>query len=158
MKKNIIIKNSIIKSCANITLPIALTLGIYIILHGHLSPGGGFQGGVLIAGAVAIVFTAYGYKEVLSLFKAEKVKVFEDIGALGYVFLGTLGLIYGYTFCTNVLWHSTPGKLYSSGTIFWMNLAVGYKVLAGLGFLIIMLISNLYQTSEYKEDDEKQSQ
>lgn len=156
MKKNIIIKNSIIKSCANITLPITLILGIYIILHDHLREGVGFQGGVLIAGAIAIVLIAYGYKEVLSLFKAEKAKVFEDIRALGYVFLGTLGLIYGYIFCTNVLWHSTPGKLHSSGTIFWMNLAVGYKVLAVLGFLIIMLISNLYQTSE--EDDEKQSQ
>lgn len=155
MKKGIKVKNSIITSCANITLPITLVLGIYVILHGHLSPGGGFQGGVLIAGAVAIVFTAYGYKDVLKVFNAERAKIFEDLGALGFVFLGTLGLIYGFTFFTNIINHGTAGKLYSSGTIFWMNFAVGYKVLAGIGFLIIILVANLYQTSEYEDEKEE---
>ena len=105
MKKNITVRNSIVKSCANITLPLALVLGIYVILHGHLSPGGGFQGGVIVAGAVAIIFIAYGYKGVMSVFNAETAKMSEDAGAIGYVFLGTLGLIYGFTFCTNVIWH-----------------------------------------------------
>ncbi|MDV3428188.1 MAG: cation:proton antiporter [Bacillota bacterium] len=155
MKKNIKVKDSIIKSCANITLPMALVLGIYIILHGHLSPGGGFQGGVIIAGAAAIVFIAYGYKEVFAVFNMEKVKISEDIGAIGYIFVAVLGLIYGFDFCTNVIWHGIPGKLYSSGTIFWMNFAVGFKVTAGIGFLIIMMVANLYQTSEYEDEDIK---
>jgi multisubunit Na+/H+ antiporter MnhB subunit len=152
MKKNIKVRDSIIKSCANITLPIALILGIYVILHGHLSPGGGFQGGVIIAGAVAIVLIAYGYTGVTTVFNAERTKVAEDIGAVGYVFVAALGLIYGVTFCANVIWHGIPGKLFSSGTIFFMNFAVGFKVTAGIGFLLIMMIVNLYQDSEYEDE------
>ena len=53
MKKR---RDSILISCTNLVLPILLTLGLYIIIHGHLSPGGGFQGGVLIAGAVALIY------------------------------------------------------------------------------------------------------
>ena len=61
MKKR---RNSILISCTNLVLPILLTLGLYIIIHGHLSPGGGFQGGVLIAGAIALIYIGYGFKGV----------------------------------------------------------------------------------------------
>ena len=57
-------RDSILISCTNLVLPILLTLGLYIIIHGHLSPGGGFQGGVLIAGAIAIIYIGYGFKSV----------------------------------------------------------------------------------------------
>ena len=59
MKKR---RDSILISCTNLVLPILLTLGLYIIIHGHLSPGGGFQGGVLIAGAIAIIYIGYGVR------------------------------------------------------------------------------------------------
>ncbi|MFA9397805.1 MAG: MnhB domain-containing protein [Clostridiaceae bacterium] len=154
MKRKYKSRDSIIKSCANLALPISLMLGSYIILHGHLSPGGGFQGGVLIAGVVSILFIAYGPSEIKKVFNSERIKVSEDIGAIGFIILATLGIIYGITFFQNVLSHGTPGKLYSAGTIFWMNFAVGYKVLAGVGFLIIVMLSSLYQTSEYEDDDD----
>lgn len=151
MSKHIKKRDSIVTSCANITLPICLVLGAYIILHGHLSPGGGFQGGVLIAGAIAILYIAYGTDKVRETFNSKKIKASENIGALGFVFLGTLGIIYGYNFFRNIIHNQgLPGNLYSSGTIFWMNFAVGYKVLAGIGFLILVMINYLNNT----ENDE----
>ena len=146
--KKVKVRNSIITSCANIVLPMALVLGAYVILHGHLSPGGGFQGGVLIAGAVAILYVAYGGEKVSKIFHMNRLKISEDIGAIGFVFLGTLGLIYGTSFFRNVINHGQVGKLYSSGTIFWMNFAVGYKVLAGIGFLILVMLRTLNSDEE----------
>lgn len=143
MNKKFKRREVIVPSCANLVLPITLVLGAYIILHGHLSPGGGFQGGVLIAGAVAILYVAYGSIKVKEEFNTKRFKISEDLGALGFVFLGTLGLIYGTSFFGNVINRGAIGKLYSSGTIFWMNFAVGYKVLAGIGFLIIVMINSL---------------
>lgn len=146
-------RDSIVTSCANVALPITLVLGAYVILHGHLSPGGGFQGGVLVAGAVAILYIAYGAQGVKKSLNSEKIKVSEDIGALGFVFLATLGVIYGYSFFQNVIHkHGAVGQLYSSGTIFWMNFAVGYKVLAGIGFLIIVMLSALKDDSEEENE------
>ena len=142
-------KDCIITTCANIVLPISLVLGAYVILHGHLSPGGGFQGGVLIAGAIAILYVAYGGTKVANTFNMKKLKISENLGALGFVFLGTLGIIYGTSFFRNVIYnHGEAGKLYSSGTIFWMNFAVGYKVLAGIGFLLLVMVSSLYSKDD----------
>jgi len=141
VKKKIKHRDSIVTSCANIVLPICLVLGVYVVLHGHLSPGGGFQGGVLIAAAVAIIFLAYGDKKLEIAINVKRLKAYENIGALGFVLLGFLGIIYGVSFFRNVF-HDVGilGKLYSSGTIFWMNFAVGFKVLAGVGFLLIIMV------------------
>lgn len=155
-KNNKKVRDSIVTSCANITLPITLMLGIYVILHGHLSPGGGFQGGVLVAGSIAILYIAYGLEGVRKTFNPNIIKKSEDVGALGFVFLATLGVIYGYSFFQNVIHkQGALGQLYSSGTVFWMNFAVGYKVLAGIGFLIIVMLSCLRDddTDDNKENN-----
>jgi multicomponent Na+:H+ antiporter subunit B len=150
-RRNIIKRDSIVTSCASLVLPICLVLGAYVILHGHLSPGGGFQGGVLIAGAVAILYVAYGADHIAKTFNSTRLKMSENIGALGFVLVASLGLIYGANFFGNFISRNNPselGKLYSSGTIFWMNFAVGYKVLAGIGFLILVMSSVLRNDEE----------
>ena len=145
MKKNRKQKDIIVPSCADLVIPITLVLGAYIILHGHLSPGGGFQGGVLLTGAIAIFFIAYGRDKVLKTF---------HLGALAFVLVGTLGVIYGAAFFGNVIWKGTLGKLFSSGTIFLMNFAVGYKVLAGIGVLLLIMIGTLRDDEEEGLEDD----
>ena len=144
-------KDIIIPTCSDVVLPITLVLGAYIILHGHLSPGGGFQGGVLLAGAIAIFFIAYGREKVMKTFHLHRLKISEDLGALGFVFIATLGIIYGSAFCGNVIAKGTAGDLFSSGTIFLMNFAVGYKVLAGIGVLILVMIGTLRASEDEEE-------
>ena len=137
MKKR---RNSILISCTNLVLPILLTLGLYIIIHGHLSPGGGFQGGVLIAGAIALIYIGYGFKKGIA---SNTFKIAEDLGALGFIILAFIGLIGSGVFFGNVLEKGNPGDLFSSGSIFLMNFAVGFKVFAGISFLIIIMLANL---------------
>lgn len=139
MKKR---RNSILISCTNLVLPILLTLGLYIIIHGHLSPGGGFQGGVLIAGAIALIYIGYGFKGVKKGIASNTFKIAEDLGALGFIILAFIGLIGSGVFFGNVL-EGNPGDLFSSGSIFLMNFAVGFKVFAGISFLIIIMLANL---------------
>ena len=145
MKKR---RDSILISCTNLVLPILLTLGLYIIIHGHLSPGGGFQGGVLIAGAIAIIYIGYGFKGVNKGIAANTFKIAEDIGALGFIILAFIGLIGSGVFFGNVLEKGTPGDLFSSGSIFLMNFAVGFKVFAGISFLLLIMIDNLKSKGE----------
>ena len=140
MKKR---RNSILISCTNLVLPILLTLGLYIIIHGHLSPGGGFQGGVLIAGAIALIYIGYGFKGVKKGIASNTFKIAEDLGVLGFIILAFIGLIGSGVFFGNVLEKGNPGDLFSSGSIFLMNFAVGFKVFAGISFLIIIMLANL---------------
>jgi multicomponent Na+:H+ antiporter subunit B len=149
IKREIKRRDVVITSCANLVLPICLVIGAYVILHGHLSPGGGFQGGVLIAGALAVLYTAYGSTYINKNFNSKGFKLSENIGALGFVLVATLGVVYGGSFFGNFISSSGGlGKLYSSGTIFWMNFAVGYKVLAGIGLLILVMASALKSDEE----------
>ena len=145
MKKR---RNSILISCTNLVLPILLTLGLYIIIHGHLSPGGGFQGGVLIAGAIALIYIGYGFKGVKKGIASNTFKIAEDLGELGFIILAFIGLIGSGVFFGNVLEKGNPGDLFSSGSIFLMNFAVGFKVFAGISFLIIIMLSNLNKKGE----------
>lgn len=136
-------KEVIVPTSVRFILPIMLTLGLFIILHGHLSPGGGFQGGVILAGVVLLIYFCGGYKKVNEKFKKEDYKFFEGVWALAFVFLGIIGLVVGTNFFTNVLSLGNPGDLISSGTIFMMNFAVGFKVFAGITFLIAIFIGLL---------------
>lgn len=156
MKKNRKQKEVIIPSCGSLVIPITLILGAYIILHGHLSPGGGFQGGVILAGAISIYFISFGSEKVLKTFHLNRLKVSEDIGGIAFLLIASLGIIYGAAFFGNVIWKGTLGKLFSSGTIFLMNFAVGYKVLAGIGVLILIMIGTLKDDKDeggLEEDD-----
>lgn len=143
-------RDSILISCTNLVLPILLTLGLYIVIHGHLSPGGGFQGGVLIAGAIAVIYIGYGFKKLKKGIGENTFKVAEDIGALGFIILAFIGLIGSGVFFGNIFAKGDPGDLFSSGSIFLMNFAVGFKVFAGISFLILIMITNLIREGNDK--------
>lgn len=144
MQKKTKVKNIIIKNAADVFTPLSIVFGSYVILHGHLSPGGGFQGGVLAAAAIILLYLGYGYKELKNTFNFEMIRKQEAVGAIAYTVFGLLGIFYGYNFCRNVLFKvGNPGDLMSSGTIFFMNFSVGYKVLAGVSFLIFLLVKLL---------------
>ena len=131
----------IVRSLADSYLPIALVLGVYVILHGHNSPGGGFQGGVLAASGVLLLYLGYGFRGIASAINMERMHRLEAVGAIAYVLFAMLGIFAGYNFCRNILWSSgNIGDLWSSGTIALMNYAVGFKVLTGVGFLLLLVI------------------
>lgn len=150
MRPNKQAKNIIVKCGSDFLFPVTLILGFYIILHGHLTPGGGFQGGVIVAAGVALVFLAYGNEGLKKLFPFPNIlKQTENVGSLMYTFVALLGIIMSANFCRNAIFNQgNPGDLYSSGTIFWMNFSVGLKVMMGVSFMLIIMLSTLSTKNE----------
>jgi multicomponent Na+:H+ antiporter subunit B len=113
-----------------------LVLGIYIVTHGQLTPGGGFQGGVVLAAAVILVFVAGGRVAVASIRPTGAAEALEAIGAGGYVVIGIAGLIAGMRFLSNFLPLGTVGSLLSSGTITSLSTIVGLEVAGALTLIV----------------------
>ena len=140
-KNNIKVKSIVLSSGADSLLPFVLIYMAYIILHGHLSPGGGFQGGVLFVAAVLLIYFAHGYKATTQAVSFHLMHGGEGFASTVYVLLAMLGVAVGAQFCQNVIAKGAIGDLYSSGTIFWMNVTVGVKVMTGIGSITLLMLS-----------------
>lgn len=143
-KNNIQPKNVIVKCGADAMLPFAVVFGMFVILFGTSSSGGGFQGGVLVASACLLLYLGHGYETASRAINLEFIRINEAIGAILYVLLGVCGILLGVRFCQNVFYqYGDVGDLISGGTITFMSYAVGYKVLTGVGFLLLLMMGLL---------------
>lgn len=122
----------IVRTVTRLLFPFTLLLGIYILVHGHLTPGGGFQGGVIIAAAVVMLFLAYGGDTIRSKLNLLHIKLAESFGAILLCILGLMGVLFGLSFLENVLPLGKLGELFSAGNLPLLNLGIGIKVAAGL--------------------------
>jgi len=121
--------------CLGLVAP-TLVLGWYIVAHGHLTPGGSFQGGIILASALLLIYLAGEYRTLRTLSPPRRAEIIEAIGAGGFVVTGLAGLIAGVAFLQDILPLSPVGALYSAGTIPLINLSVGLEVAGGI--LVIM--------------------
>ena len=99
MKSGIKVKNIVPKCGADFMIPFALVYAFYIILHGHLSPGGGFQGGVLMCSAVVLLYLGYGYKNTQKALSFNVLHKTEAVASIIYVCLAMVGVVYAAQFC-----------------------------------------------------------
>ena len=137
-------KNVILRCGADRILPFALVYMFYIILHGHLSPGGGFQGGVLMVGIVTLVYFGHGFETTVKAVHPNLLHGTEGFMSILYVAAAMLGVAYLGNFCQNVFSDiGNIGDLFSSGTIFIMDTIVGLKVLTGVGVLAVTMLGLL---------------
>ena len=154
MSEKPVVKNVITKCGCDKILPLACVYILYIILHGHLSPGGGFQGGVLIVALVALICLGHGYQKTIETFSYHLLHTTEGYASIFYVALGLLGVAMGAHFAQNVLYtHGAIGNLYSAGTIFWMNVTVGVKVITGVGAISLLMLSVLRDADSGKGEE-----
>jgi multicomponent Na+:H+ antiporter subunit B len=123
--------------------PPTVLFGIYVVVHGHLTPGGGFQGGVILAAGVLLIYLAGEFDDLHGLYTVAALERAEAVGAGAYVVIGLLGLVTGAAFLDNVLPFGTTGRLFSAGTVPLINLAVGLEIAAGL---VLLLTAFLHQT------------
>ena len=152
MNEKIKVKNVILRCGADSLLPLMLVYMLYIIFHGHLSPGGGFQGGVLMAAVVVMLYLGHGYQTTTRVLSANLLHGTEGFASILYVALAMLGVCVGAQFCENILYRQGAiGDLYSSGTIFWMNLTVGVKVLTGVGSIALLMLGLVNERSAQNE-------
>ncbi|HPX70469.1 MAG TPA: MnhB domain-containing protein [Bacillota bacterium] len=153
MKEGINVKNIVIKCGADAILPFAIVFGFAVILFGSVSPGGGFQGGVITASAVLLLYLGYGTKIAKQAISSECLRVNEGIAAVVYVVLAGIALFMGASFCFNTLKFGSMGEMLAGGTITFMTYAVGYKVLTGVGFLLLMMLGLLAGKDEEEETE-----
>ena len=150
--KNIRVKNIIPACGADSLIPLMLVYVCYVILHGHLSPGGGFQGGVLVVGMVVMLYLGRGYETTVRALSANLLHETEGIASIVYIALAMMGVAVGAQFCQNILYQQgAAGDLYSTGTILWMNITVGVKVFTGIGSIALLMLSLVAGKSEEKE-------
>ncbi len=118
------------QTTARLMTPFIQMFGIYIILHGHLSPGGGFPGGALIGASMILLAVVFGVNEGEKRLNHDTSLVLDSL-AVFYIFIGFFGIILGATFLSNNaagFFLGTPGTLFSGGIIPVLNIIIGLKV------------------------------
>ena len=146
MKQNELVIERVIQRCGcDQILPLCVVYIFYIILHGHLSPGGGFQGGILTVAAVILVYLGYGYQVTKRALRPNFMRRLEGVALMLYIILAFAGVVAGAQFCSNFAFDNGPiGALISSGTISWMDETVAFNVLTGSIVISIGLMSVLF--------------
>jgi len=139
----------IVKTITRLTVGLILLYGIYIVLHGHLSPGGGFAGGVIIALSFIHLMLAFGREMAFKKLSQAWASVLESLGALMFLSIALLGFLGGYFFFNFFLHKGKPFDLFSAGIIPLCNIAISIKVGAGLFAIFAALI--LFQGSGKEE-------
>jgi len=120
-----------------------LLLGIYIVVHGALTPGGGFQGGVLLAGALLLVYAAGQVAAVQRVRPVSLVEVADAVGAAAYVLVAVGGLVFGVAAMDNFLPLGSQGSLLSGGIVPVLSVAVGVEVTAAITLVLTELADQM---------------
>ncbi len=125
-----------------------LTLfGIYVVVHGQLTPGGGFQGGVILATAPLAVYLAGSFDQFKRITSERLVEISEAVGAAGYAIVGVAAMAAGALFLENFIPQGEKGSVLSGGTIALIDLSVGLEVAAGF---VLLLTAFLEETLEHQ--------
>ena len=159
--------SKIVKTICSALFPLTMIYGLYVIAHGHLTPGGGFQGGAIVASALAMILVAFGSVWTMGkIIKEKNLSLLESLGALGFIVLAFLGLVIvvdgasvffnNFLAGTNLLFGvipatgSTAANINTGGVLPLMNFAVGLKVIAGL-FVIVLVMAYASTGKEVKK-------
>lgn len=110
--------------------------GIYVVTHGQLTPGGGFQGGVILASCALIIYVGENFEVFKKILSHPLVEAAEAGGAGLFVLIGMLAWFWGDHYLTNVLPLGKSGELTSAGTIPLISFATGLEVTAGFVLLL----------------------
>ena len=132
----------IVRKVTQFIAPIIFLFGLYIVFYGHLTPGGGFAGGVIMASAFILQILANG--EILNKLRQEKsgLEFLESGAILGFLIIAGLGLIISssFVFFSNFINKGVIGKLLSAGMIPLENIIVGTEVCAAITTIFIALV------------------
>jgi multicomponent Na+:H+ antiporter subunit B len=128
--------SQILQSGCRFLFPLILIFGAYVFIHGHLTPGGGFQGGVIVASAFLLVYLGYAEKKTVRTWFAAT----ESFAGLVFVIAGLLGLAVGGSFLMNFLPKGTVNTLFSAGVIPVIYITIGFKVGAELAGIVVDML------------------
>ncbi|EYD77715.1 Multisubunit Na+/H+ antiporter, MnhB subunit [Rubellimicrobium mesophilum DSM 19309] len=130
--------------------PMTLLFGIYVTLHGQLTPGGGFQGGSIIAAATLLIYLGEGYPAWRKIVRSVLLDLSEAAGVGIYLVAGLVPLLAGATYLENILPLGEVGSLLSGGLIPILNAGVALAVAGGFCSIAIEFLE---ETREPNEDE-----
>ena len=116
----------IVKTISRTIIPFIFLFGVYMILFGHISPGGGFQGGVIVSMGVILAIVAYG-EDIIDKYKSE-ISLVEILGIAFFILAGLIGIFVGKSFFS------------SFGSIWVLNIIIGVKVCSGIVLFYMLFI------------------
>ncbi len=117
-----------VRALSLLLIPSLIAIGVYTVVHGQLTPGGGFQGGLILAAAPFAVFLAGRYLRMKIIAPHIVVELGDALGAAGYALVGLGGLVFVGVFFKNFLPLGIPGHLLSGGHIDIASTVVGLEV------------------------------
>lgn len=120
--------DAILQNAAYVLVPMIFIFGIYIILNGHLSPGGGFSGGATIGAGMILYVSAFGFKKTQRFFDENVYKIAKISALFMYGFIGLYFYVMGANGLENHIPLGIPGHILSAGIILPINIAVGLEV------------------------------
>lgn len=118
----------ILQTVAKILVPPIVIFGIYVILCGHLGPGGGFSGGAIIGAGLILYLNAFGFEKTERFFRASTYKKLSFTALACYTFSKCYSFYTGANHIESVIPLGTPGAILSSGLILVLNICVGVVV------------------------------
>ncbi|MCR5447983.1 MAG: hypothetical protein K6F23_01185 [Solobacterium sp.] len=120
--------NVILKIMASVLIPFILLYGAYVVLNGHISPGGGFSGGAIMGGALILFASSYGFKKVSTFFNFKTFTGITSTALLVYACSKAYSFFTGANHLESFIPKGIPGAILSGGLILPLNICVGMIV------------------------------
>jgi len=137
----------IVKTITDFVVAFIVVFGAYIVLYGHLTPGGGFAGGVIVACAFILLMLGHGKEVAFSRLGERLAHVLDSAGALAFLIIGWLGFWGGYFFL-NVFGRGEQFRLLSSGMILPANIAIAFKV--GTSLFVVFAALAMFRRRSFR--------
>jgi len=132
----------IVRSATRLLSPFLVVYSLYLMVFGHLTPGGGFQAGVIFAASVILLILSRGYKEIRDAFSSHVIRLLESSSILIILLLAITGLGFG-GFFFNFIRGGEFGSLFSGGIVPIFNILVGLEVGAAFVFLFYIFLKEV---------------
>ncbi len=129
-----------------VLLPVTLLIGADVVVHGHLTPGGGFQGGVVLATGLHLLYIAGDYRALVRARPLDWYEFGEAAGLGAVVLLGVASVLRGAGFLANILPLGTSGQLLSAGVVPLFSCAIGLAVSCGVVVLLAQFLAQYLPT------------
>ena len=118
----------ILQYAATLLVPLVLLFGVYVVMNGHISPGGGFSGGAIMGAALILYLNAFGSQKTERFFTYRTFRVVSLCALSFYACSKAYSFFTGANHLHSIITPGTPGMLFSAGLIPYLNIAVGLVV------------------------------
>lgn len=120
--------DTILQQAAKVLVPMIVIFGVYVILNGHISPGGGFSGGAIIGSGFILYLTSYGFEKTRRFLSEKVIKTLTVSALTFYCVAKSYSFYTGANHLENIITPGTPGAILSAGLIVYLNICVGIVV------------------------------